>query len=975
MSGAPFRDTTAWARNLAAPLRDFMRTETGGAVVLLCAAIAALVWANSPWPESYESVWTTELAITLGDHGISLGLREWVNEGLMTFFFLVVGLEAKRELDLGALRERRRIAVPLGAALGGMALAVAVFLLFNAGGDGAHGWGAAMSTDTAFALGVLALVAPGGTRLRVRLLTVAVFDDLVALLVIATVYSDDVDLMALAVAAVLFASLLPLRYAPAGWRMPAAALLGVGVWVALHEAGVDPVITGLAVGIITSAYPPARADLEQVTELTRSFREQPTPQLARSAQLGVAAAISPNERIQYRLHPWTSFVIVPLFALANTGIQIDGDLLADAVTSPITLGIFFGYVVGKPLGLLLATTLVSRLWPGGIGLAITFPVRVGGAVVAGIGFTVSLLIANLAFEGEQLEQAKVGVLASGIFAALAALAVFRLVGRLPDDVRERQLSRTAEDLVDLTEEVDPERDHVRGAADAPVTLLEYGDYECPYCGQAEVAIREVLDAFGGDLRYVWRHLPLNDVHPNAQMAAEAAEAAAAQGEFWPMHDLLLAHQDELRPPDLTRYAGQLGLDVDRFWDDLRHRDHLDRVAEDVASADAGGVAGTPTLLHQRAPPPRRLRRRLADAGRRGRAETRAARPALVGCARAPSLALDIRPEHAAGPPERRRRGRLHPALRMTELPAEVLDRLDEFTGRGWVLDAVEGWLADPDGTLLITGPAGTGKSTVAARLAQRRADVDRPRALLPRGRRRDARPAALPRAPGGAARRADPRLLRAAGARCPDRGRRHRDRRGGGRRRTGDRRADPEPARRQRLAAAGVRPPRPPPARGARRRDADRGPGRRARRGADVRRREPRGAAGHGDRAAGPGPLPAHEPARRARAAPDPARAARPRRRRPRAERRRPRLRGRAPRRPAPSPTASPTPRTATSSTPATSSTTCSRTPTRTPSPCLRASKVTTTTTSSASSCGARSAGRTATGRCSGCWPWRAATG
>ena len=595
VTAAPLRDTTAWARNLGAPLRDFLRTEPGGAVFLLCAAIAALLWANSPWPDSYEEVWTTELELRLGDWGIALGLREWVNEGLMTFFFLVVGLEAKRELDMGQLRERRRVAIPLGAALGGMGLAVLVYLAFNAGGDGApHGWGAAMSTDTAFALGVLALVAPAGTRLRVRLLTVAVFDDLVALLVIATVYSEDVRLPALAIAAVLFASLVPLRYAPTGWRGPIATVLGIGIWLALHEAGVDPVITGLLVGLLAGAYPPMRSDLEQVTELARSFREQPTPELARSAQLGVAAAISPNERLQYRLHPWTSFAIVPLFALANTGIAIDGDLVAEAVTSPITLGIFFGYLVGKPAGLLLATWLVAKAWR--VRLSIDWPARVGSAVVAGIGFTVSLLVASIAFEGRDLELAKAGVLASAVVAALGAWAVFRIIAVLPADVRARQIARTAEDLVDLAEDVDGELDHARGPATAAVTLVEYGDYECPYCGQAEETIRDLLVEFGDELRYVWRHLPLNDVHRSAQMAAEAAEAASAQGAFWPMHDLLIAQPEELGPSDLDGYAEQLGLDRDRFWDEIRRHEHLPRVARDVESADAGGVAGTPTFF-------------------------------------------------------------------------------------------------------------------------------------------------------------------------------------------------------------------------------------------------------------------------------------------------------------------------------------------------------------------------------------------
>ena len=401
--------------------------------------------------------------------------------------------------------------------------------------------------------------------------------------------------------------LLALRYAPIAWRGPAAVIVGVAMWVALYESGIDPIITGLAVGLVTSAYPPARTDLERVTETARSFREQPTPELARSAQLSVASAISANERLQYRLHPWTSFVIVPLFALANAGIHLDGQLLGDAVTSPITLGILFGYVVGKPLGILGAAWLASRL--GGLRRALSWPEIVGGGAVAGIGFTVSILISSLAFDGQQLEEAKLGVLAAAVVSSLVAWIVFRAIARLPVPVRARQLVGTAEELVDLSDDVDPERDHIRGSEDAPVTLVEYGDYECPYCGQAEVVIRELLDSFGDDLRYVWRSLPLNDVHPHAQMAAEAAEAAAAQGAFWEMHDKLLDHQDELTPPDLGRYAEELGLDVERFWDELR----APRARR--ASGRGRGERGRERrrrhahLLHQRKAPPGRLRHR------------------------------------------------------------------------------------------------------------------------------------------------------------------------------------------------------------------------------------------------------------------------------------------------------------------------------------------------------------------------------
>ncbi len=595
----PTAGRTAWARNLGAPVRDFLSTETGGAVVLVVAALVALLWANSPWPHSYESFWSTRLTLSLGDHVLSASLRQWIDEGLMALFFLVVGLEAKRELDLGELRERNRVAIPVVAALGGMALCVGVYLAINAGGSGAGGWGTAMSTDTALALGALALVAPSSaTRLRVFLLTLAVVDDLLALLIIAVAYSTHVSLPALAIALVLFAVLVLLRFA-GRWREPAAVFVGIGVWLAMFESGIDPVVAGLAIGLVTSAYPPARGDLERATELTRSFREQPTPELAYVAQRGLTAAISPNERLQYRLHPWTSFVVVPLFALANAGIHVDGHVLSDAVSSPVTIGILLAYVLGKPLGILGAAWLGTRRVHGGASttrLAVTWPGLAGVGAVAGTGFTVSLLIAGRAFHGELLDEATLGILAATIVSPIVAWIVFRAIARLPAAVRVRQLGRTAEQLIDLSEDVDPARDHIRGATEAPVTLVEYGDFECPYCGQAEPAIRELLAEWGEDLRYVFRHLPLSDVHPWAQLAAEAAEAAGAQGAFWEMHDLLLAHQGELTPSSLRRYARELGLDEERFAGELRRRTYAARVSADVASADSSGVSGTPSFF-------------------------------------------------------------------------------------------------------------------------------------------------------------------------------------------------------------------------------------------------------------------------------------------------------------------------------------------------------------------------------------------
>jgi Na+/H+ antiporter NhaA len=589
-----FTGRTAWARSLETPLREFLSTETGSALVLLGAALAALAWANIDF-SSYRDVWHTRLAIRVGGSGISQDLRDWVNTGLMTFFFFVVGLEVRREFDIGELRERRRLMLPVLAGLGGMAVPIAIYLAINAGHPSAHGWGVAMSTDTAFALGMLALVgARFPDRLRSFLLTIVVVDDLVALAVIALVYSADVTITPLLIAAGIFGLALVARAVPIRHGL-VYFLLAVATWVALFESGVDPVVLGLAVGLITLAYPAGRGELERATELFRSFREQPTPELARTARAGLRAAVSPNARMQQLYHPWTSYVIVPLFALANAGIAIDGGFLSRAYSSPITLGILFAYVLGKPIGISGMSWLVTRLSRERLRPPVGWAAVAGGGAIAGIGFTVSLLIATLAFHGEQLEQAKLGVLSAAACAALLTWLVLRATARLPRRARIRALFGTSQTLVDLAVPVDPERDHIRGPSEGPVTVVEYGDFECPYCGRAEPVVRELLADFA-DVRYVWRHLPLSDVHPSAQLAAEATEAAGNQDAFWEMHDLLLDHQDDLRPRDLLTYAERLGLDLERFRDDLSEQAGASRVEEDVDSADRSGVTGTPTFF-------------------------------------------------------------------------------------------------------------------------------------------------------------------------------------------------------------------------------------------------------------------------------------------------------------------------------------------------------------------------------------------
>ena len=248
-----------------------------------------------------------------------------------------------------------------------------------------------------------------------------------------------------------------------------------------------------------------------------------------------------------------------MFALANAGIVINGDFLTSAFGSAITLGIVVGYVVGKPVGIFGTTWLVSRLSRERLRPPIGWAAVAGGGTIAGIGFTVALLVATLAFDGAQLEEAKLGILTAGLAASVLTWLLFRATRLLPRRLRILALLGTAETLIDLYVDVDPERDHLRGPVDAPVTVVEYGDFECPYCGMAEPVVRELLSGFATDVRYVWRHLPLTDVHANAQLAAEAAEAAADQGAFWEMHDLLLdapgcARAGRPRPPCRASWA-------------------------------------------------------------------------------------------------------------------------------------------------------------------------------------------------------------------------------------------------------------------------------------------------------------------------------------------------------------------------------------------------------------------------------------
>ena len=590
---AALGDVTQWVAREGIPsARAFLRTESGSAGTLAAAIVIAVCWANLG--TSYTHVWGAHLSVQLAHRGVDLTLHEWVNSGLMTAFFAVVGLETRREFDLGELRDRRRLLLPAAAGSGGALASVAIFLLLNHGTDAAAGWGVAMSTDTALALGALVVVGRSAPeRTRTFLLTLFVIDDLVALIVIAVVYSSQVRPWPLALAALAYLALLGALRASAN-VLGSYLLFGTGMWLATLSSGIDPLVTGLVLGLTAAAYSPGRSSLETAFGLFRRYREQPSSDLAKAAVAGLTATQSPNARLQKLLHPWTGYVIVPLFALANAGVAISGPAAERAFTSAFTWSIVLAYLVGKPVGVLLTSATFAWLGRGKVTVPVGWASVMGSGTVAGTAFTVSLLIANLAFTGERLEQARVAVLLTIVGSTLTTSAVFAATRTLDPMRRARALTGDAEMLLDLTTPVDPDRDHVRGPNDAVVTIVEYGDFECPSCGRAEKSLS--AGPLGGDVRLVWRHLPIPEVHPHAALTAQAAEAAAAQGKFWEFHDILLKHQDRLRIEDLRRYAQQLGMDQERFFEDIRSGKYAHRVAQDVASADASDVSGTPTFF-------------------------------------------------------------------------------------------------------------------------------------------------------------------------------------------------------------------------------------------------------------------------------------------------------------------------------------------------------------------------------------------
>jgi NhaA family Na+:H+ antiporter len=407
----------------------YVGTEAGGAAVLLAATVLALAWANSPWAAGYESFWSMHATIGVGDLRLSLALRDWVNDAAMALFFLVVGLEIKREVTTGELRDRRSLAAPALGALGGLAVPALIYWLINRSGPASAGWGIVMSTDTAFVLGILALFGPRcPDRLRLFLLTLSIVDDIGAITVMALFYSGNLSVPALVISAALVAVLVGLRWLGV-WRLTPYVLTGIALWLAVHASGVHATLAGVLLGLLLPSRPPEPEIVERTREYGRALRESPDAERAHLAGLAAAATVPAGARLLQALHRWTAYGVVPVFGLANAGVSLALDTLRTAVTSPVTLGVAIALPVGKAIGVTIGTTVALRTGWGVLPGGVRWSHLMAGATLAGIGFTISLFITGLAFTDVQLrEQATIGILGGSLIAAIVGVVLLRVLG-------------------------------------------------------------------------------------------------------------------------------------------------------------------------------------------------------------------------------------------------------------------------------------------------------------------------------------------------------------------------------------------------------------------------------------------------------------------------------------------------------------------------------------------------------------------
>jgi Na+/H+ antiporter NhaA len=410
-------------------VRRFIANEAGSAAVLLLASVTALIWVNSPFSDSYHHFWQMPVRLEFGRHSAGLDLQHIVNDAAMAVFFLVVGLEISRETTAGELRDRRTITVPACGAIGGMLVPIGIYLLINHGGSAAHGWGIVMSSDTAFVLGVLALFGPRcPDQLRLFLLALAVVDDIGAITVMALFYTEHVRPVALAVAVVLVLGFFLLRWLGI-WRLTPYVLLSLGLWIATYESGVHPTLAGVLAGLLIPASSPENGRSRELYVFGRALIENPSADGVRLTNLAAAATVSANQRLQSWLHPWSAYFVIPAFGLANAGVDLGLSTVRSAITSPVTIGVAVALVLGNAIGITTASTIALRTGFGTLPGRVRYSHLFGGAVLAGIGFTISLFITDLAFQDEVLrEQAKIGILMGSLIAAVLGAWIIRVMG-------------------------------------------------------------------------------------------------------------------------------------------------------------------------------------------------------------------------------------------------------------------------------------------------------------------------------------------------------------------------------------------------------------------------------------------------------------------------------------------------------------------------------------------------------------------
>lgn len=559
--------------------------------MLAAATLIALLWSNLA-PEGYDRFWHTTVGVSAGDAHLEMSLLHWIDDGVMTVFFFLVSLEVKKEFVLGDLRDWRHASVPVLSAVLGMLVPALMFVLITWDSPYTAAWGVVISTDTAFALGILAAFGRRlPSQLRVLLLALAVVDDIGAILVIAIVYTDAIDLRWVAAALVVTAIVFAAQRRGA-WRGTVYVGLGVLLWVAVVNSGVHASIAGVVLALLLPVFPPHREHVGRTEDLAQRFRRSPTASNGKAAAEGILSSISVNDRLQLQLTRAVTYLVVPVFALANAGVLITAQSLAHALASTLTWGIVVSLVAGKLVGIAIAPWAGRLFRIGALPSGLRPRHVVSAAMLSGIGFTISLLIVNLAFDDPVAQaDARIGVLGGSLVAAVLGSAALWLTARFDAAHRPQR--------IELARPIDPARDHLLGSIDAPMVLVEYGTFGEYDDLAAEDVVAAVRGHYRDEVAFVFRYLaPGSDYAP--ERTPEALEAASAQNPsfFWTMRSELnrLSERGPLDDEQVLRSAVAVGADLARLEEDLRRSTFRNRVAEDYQDADAMDLTTAPTFF-------------------------------------------------------------------------------------------------------------------------------------------------------------------------------------------------------------------------------------------------------------------------------------------------------------------------------------------------------------------------------------------